>query len=77
MNYIPDVENYKDIRHSKFGEKFTELFWDVLCNYKTVISKRFFRKNKTNVDSMDNINFEFNNNSFEFLLMKNIYEKDF
>lgn len=77
LNYIPDVENYKDIRHSKYGEKFTELFCDVLRNYKAVISKRFFRKNKTNVDSMDNINFEFNDNSFGNLLMENIYEKDF
>ena len=71
------MENYKGIRHSKYGEKFTESFWYVLSNYKAVISKRFCRKNKTNVDSMDNIKFEFNDNSFGDLSMENIYEEDF
>ena len=76
LNGFIEWKNYKNKLVERDGEKFTELFGDVLRNYKTVISKRFFRKNKTNVDSMDNIDFELNDNSFEFLLMKNIYEKD-
>ena len=76
LNGFIEWKNYKNKLVKRDGEKFTELFWYVLSNYKAVISKRFCRKNKTNVDSMDNIDFEFNDNSFEFLLMKNIYEKD-
>jgi len=77
LNGFIEWKNYKNKLVERDGEKFTELFCDVLRNYKAVISKRFFRKNKTNVDSMDNINFELNDNSFENLLMENIYEKDF
>ena len=76
LNGFIEWKNYKNKLLERDGEKFTESFWYVLRNYKAVISKRFCRKNKTNVDSMDNIDFEFNDNSFEFLLMKNIYEKD-
>ena len=76
LNGFIEWKNYKNKLVKRDGEKFTELFWYVLSNYKAVISKRFCRKNKTNVDSMDNIDFELNDNSFEFLLMKNIYEKD-
>lgn len=76
LNGFIEWKNYKNKLLERDGKNFTELFGDVLCNYEAVISKRFCRKNKTNVDSMDNIDFEFNDNSFEFLLMKNIYEKD-
>lgn len=76
LNGFIEWKNYKNKLLERDGEKFTESFWYVLRNYKAVISKRFCRKNKTNVDSMDNIDFELNDNSFEFLLMKNIYEKD-
>ena len=77
LNGFIEWKNYKNKLLERDGEKFTESFWYVLRNYKAVISKRFCRKNKTNVDSMDNINFELNDNSFENLLMENIYEKDF
>ena len=77
LNGFIEWKNYKNKLEKRDGEKFTESFWYVLRNYKAVISKRFCRKNKTNVDSMDNIKFEFNDNSFGDLSMENIYEEDF